>query len=935
MGEPSKDSKRIVNPNSALQAAGMGVWKMDLPSKTFFWDQQCAKLFRIQLSPATTLYDFLSVVHKEDVESVSDAFDAIFETQEDSPFDVTFRFHTHLPTARWIRLIGSTGRNEIGAITFVEGVAQDITTEKHKQNRAETNEQKLDRLIQRAPFAIAVYETKDLVVDIVNPAMLKAWGKESDILGMPLKDVFADVDDNPLLDLLHEVFESGIPYSASEREVKVYKNSGVVTHWFNLTFEPLMDNDGKVYAILNMAADVTEKVKSRKSLEAHQQQLLASFEEAPVGIAMLSANGLVFEMANHFCLKLIGRTAEQVIGKSMEEAMPELKGQGFDILFAEVIKTGTPFIAPEVSAFVLRNNNLEQIYVAINFQPQYDLNGEVVRILVVANDITQQVAARKIVEQSEQKLRTVISSAPAAMALFVGPDLRIDLFNSAFQDLTGKDQDITGLKLRELMPELINQPYMKIMEEVFSTGKLHQSYGAPAFIESKGQTKYGYYNFSNTPLKDDNGNVYAVLSITIDVTEEIVAKQKIAEAEEYLRGAVELAQMATWSFDVKQKSVVLSDRLRDWLGLEDEPVDPLDLYLQLPTKYQHLVRKALKAVLKEGSTGLYQFEHPLINKKTGQARIIHAQARVISNPDGSPNLLIGSALDVTEHRQLQFNLERQVKERTEELLASNKELAASNNDLAMVNNLLTRSNQNLEQFAYIASHDLQEPLRKIRQFGDLLRQELNDTSNLSSLYIERMQSAATRMSKLIKDLLAFARISSNNDETKVVKLDDVIMQVLNDLELSIQETNASIELNPMPTIRGDKGQLGQLFMNLISNAIKFHRPGVSPHIVISASVVERIALPARISPTLSVPEYHLIEVIDNGIGFDEKYTERIFQVFQRLHGKSEFSGTGIGLAICEKVVVHHGGAISAKSVEGEGSTFQVYFPILPTQHPTP
>ncbi|MBO0936973.1 PAS domain-containing protein [Fibrella sp. HMF5335] len=276
------------------------------------------------------------------------------------------------------------------------------------------------------------------------------------------------------------------------------------------------------------------------------------------------------------------------------------------------------------------------------------------------------------------------------------------------------------------------------------------------------------------------------------------------------------------------------------------------------------------------------------------------------------------------YRLLAADLEQQVRERT-------LELTATNTDLLESNALLVRSNKNLEQFAYIASHDLQEPLRKIKQFGDLLKKHFTDSNSQELVYLERMQTAASRMSTLIHDLLSYSRIATHRELSTLVSLDMVVERVLNTLELVIAETGAEVQVDPLPTLLGDATQLGQLFQNLLSNALKFRRKEASddwirPLIEIRAQLVSSDTLPPSFKPARLSPAYHLIQVSDNGIGFEEKYLDRIFQVFQRLHGKNEFTGTGIGLAICEKVVANHGGLITATSQPGKGSHFSVYLP---------
>ncbi|WP_338871024.1 ATP-binding protein [Spirosoma sp. SC4-14] len=256
------------------------------------------------------------------------------------------------------------------------------------------------------------------------------------------------------------------------------------------------------------------------------------------------------------------------------------------------------------------------------------------------------------------------------------------------------------------------------------------------------------------------------------------------------------------------------------------------------------------------------------------------------------------------------------------------ELKNTQLQLETLNQNLLRSNESLQEFAYIASHDLQEPLRKIQSFGDLLKTNYADQLGDGVDHLERMQSAASRMAILIRDLLNFSRISTHRKTNGSVALGQVITRVLDDLDLSIQETNAQLVVGELPTISGDESQLQQLFQNLISNALKFHKPHTPPIIRISARQLAVTELPATVKPAQQAASYYQIKVADNGIGFDEQYLNRIFQAFQRLHTRSEYAGTGIGLAIGEKVIKNHGGAITATSSPGQGATFEVYLPVI-------
>ncbi len=244
---------------------------------------------------------------------------------------------------------------------------------------------------------------------------------------------------------------------------------------------------------------------------------------------------------------------------------------------------------------------------------------------------------------------------------------------------------------------------------------------------------------------------------------------------------------------------------------------------------------------------------------------------------------------------------------------------------------LERSNAELQNFASAASHDLQEPLRKIQAFGDRLRVKCGASLNAQGLdYLDRMQGAAQRMQVLIQDLLKLSRITSRALPFEQCDLGEIVRGVVSDLEITIEQSHAEVEVCELPTIQADPVQMRQLFQNLISNALKFQRPGDLPRVIVEARVYQ---MKERNIPG-AAPGEHICKIVvrDNGIGFDPKFAEQIFVVFQRLHSRDEYAGTGIGLAVCRKIIDRHGGTIMAKSAEGQGAAFIV---TLPVTQPSP
>jgi len=254
------------------------------------------------------------------------------------------------------------------------------------------------------------------------------------------------------------------------------------------------------------------------------------------------------------------------------------------------------------------------------------------------------------------------------------------------------------------------------------------------------------------------------------------------------------------------------------------------------------------------------------------------------------------------------------------------EIKAAQQDLEFKVDELNRSNQDLEQFAYVASHDLQEPLRKIRAFGDRLQNKFSGEISEEGLdYIKRMQNASERMQTLIDDLLTYSRVTRTDDGYEAVDLHEQVQKVVEDLEFTIEKKNATIDLMVNHKINAIPGQIRQLFQNLISNAIKFTKEDIAPIVEIKSEILRGDLLNYEsINPA---KDYCQITIKDNGIGFDEQYSDKIFALFQRLHTRNEYQGTGIGLAVCKKIVEKHNGQIHVTSQLGLGTTFTILFPL--------
>ena len=391
----------------------------------------------------------------------------------------------------------------------------------------------------------------------------------------------------------------------------------------------------------------------------------------------------------------------------------------------------------------------------------------------------------------------------------------------------------------------------------------------------------------------------ATLLILRDIAVRRRAEEALAEEHNLLRSVMDAMPEQVFVTDREGRFIIDNISHRHFIGVKQaREVDGRTTADFFPASVADDMVKDNRTIMETGVPVLNQED--LVVKGEGDVVWISTTKVPLHDVEGNCIGLVGVSSDISVRKEAEERLR----------------LAAEQ---------LRRSNLELQDFASIASHDLQEPLRKIQAFGDRLKIKCAPGLGENGRdYLERMQDAARRMQILLHDLLTLSRVTSKAQPFEPVDLRKIVTDVVSDLEVRIEQTSAQVEIGRLPTIDADAAQMRQLLQNLISNALKFQRAGTSPEVIISAKVLDNAeSLPGA----MPGEEICQIMIRDNGIGFDERYLDRIFQVFQRLHSRSEYEGTGIGLAVCRKIADRHGGTISAKSADGEGATFIVTLPV--------
>ena len=721
-------------------------------------------------------------------------------------------------------------------------------------------------------------------------------------LGISTRETFSEVWH--IIGSMFEGVMKGKAVGFPDFMLPLNRNGYVEECYFDFSYSPIRKDNGEVGGILVTVIETTEKKRITEALKESNDQFRSTVRQAPVGITILRGPEYIVEMANDAYLELVDRKEAEFVGWPLFDSLPEVE-ETVHPLLDSVLYTGIPYRGNEVAIPVNRYGKQEISYFDFLYHPLKEDNGKISGIIVTVTEVSEKVAARKKIEESKRLYEAVTQNTLDLIYVF-DLDYRFTYANEALLNMWGRTaEDAIGKGMLENGYEPWHaEMHEREIDAVIATKEpVRGEVGFPHATLGR-----RVYDYIFVPVIDHDGNVEAIAGSTRDITELVNSRKKIEESETRFRSLAESLPQLIWETDEKGNALYASGKWKDYTGVTPAGEAEWRAILH-PDDFEENT-KIWQNSLATGSQ--YRFD-ARIRGKEGVYRWHRVIGEPVFNNENKIVKWVGAFTDIQTEKAFTQELEKQVAERTQALEDTNMELE--------------KMNKELQSFAYISSHDLQEPLRKIQTFSSqILNNELNNLSADGKDKFARMQNAAQRMQTLIDDLLTYSQTNTAERKFETVDLNIIIDEVKDDLKEELRHKHAVIEVRKTCVVHIIPFQFRQLLFNLVNNSLKFSKPGETPLIVMNCEMVKWTQ--GKNEQLLKDIDYCHISVSDNGIGFEEQYREKIFEVFQRLHGRSVYAGTGIGLAIVKRIVENHGGIVTATGELGRGATFDIYIPVI-------
>ena len=713
-------------------------------------------------------------------------------------------------------------------------------------------------------------------------------GKHPSILGQRAEKAWAEIWDliKPLID---QVLAGGEATWSEDQLIPIYRNGKIEDVYWTFSYSPAYDETGRPAGVLVTCNETTEKVLNLLRLKESKDELAFAVEAAELGA--WDYNPLTGKFsANHRLKEWFGLTSEENIdlqlaldaiveedrlrvARAIQQALEYSSGGLYDISYSIVSKlTGRKRIvqAKGLAAF----NDEKQAF---------RLNGTL-------QDITTQMITAKELKESGQRFQAAVK-AVQGIVWTNNAEGRMEGEQQAWASLTGQTyEQYQDYGWAQAVHPDDAQPTIDAWNKAVAQRK---TFNFEHRVKMK-DGNWGRFSVQAVPILDHEGKIREWVGVHTDITEQRRTEEILQESESRFRTLAETLPQLVWMTDNNGLQLFASSRWKEYSGIEPTGMETWQQIIH-PDDLEQIGRQWADSM---NYKTVYRSEARL-RAVTGHYRWHYVQGEPIRNDKGEVIKWIGSWTDIHDQKESEQELEALVAQRTADL---------------------ARSNEDLEQFAHVASHDLKEPVRKIRLFAGRMQEELKDElPERGKAYLGRINVAAERMLNMIEGVLAYSSNDRSQEKIEKLHLQDIVQDIKTDLDMLFHQKRAQLFFQDLPVLEGAKVLIYQLFYNLINNSLKFVRPDTLPEIRISSS---KLSIGGR--------EYVKILVSDNGIGFRQENAGKIFDSFARLHSKDKYEGTGLGLALCRKIVLRHHGTIEARGELNTGALFEVTLPVIQT-----
>ncbi len=727
-------------------------------------------------------------------------------------------------------------------------------------------------IVLNSSFPMVLFWGNDLTCfynDAFRPSLGKE-GKHPYMLGMKGEDAWAEIW-STIKPWIDSVLNENRSIWNEDLLVPIYRNGKIEDVYWTFSYSPVHDESGKPAGVFVAVVETTDKVNTLKNLQETEQRFRNTVKQAPVGITILRGKDFIVEMANEPYLELVGRKEETFVGRPLFDSLPEVEDIVHPLLDT-VLNTGMPYRGNEVPIPVKRLGKEQGSYFNFLYYPLKEEDGSISGIIVTVTEVVEQVMARKKIEESEARFRSLIEQSPMAMVVLKGADHIVEIANSAMLKRWNKTmEEIANKKFIDVFPEIRDQKFPALIDEVYYTGKEYHESEAPSQVPGK-DGRQCYVDFEYSPLFEADGSVSGVIATVVDVTEKVEARMKIEESEKKFRLLADAMPQHIWTSDPEGNLNYFNQSVFDYSGLTPEQINK-DGWIQIvhPDDRDENIKQWSNAIATETD---FLFEHRFC-RHDGVYRWMLSRAIPHKDEHGEIQVWVGTSTDIQDIKEL---------------------------------------DQQKDSFLSMASHELKTPVTTIKAYGQIAEAMLEKKGDTETLaMISKMGIQVNKLTNLIGDLLDITRIQKGKLRYKedFFNLNEVVKDVVDDMQRT--STTHRIQNNAGEDIKiyGDKEKIGQVLNNLISNAIKYS-PGADKIIVSTQPKDNGVE----------------VSVQDFGIGIPAKEQQHVFEQFYRVTGnnQSTFPGMGIGLYICSEITKMHGGKIWADSVMGEGSTFHIWLP---------